>query len=237
MPNTLFLRLEGPLQSWGERGQWGVRDSAPEPTKSAVVGLLGCALGWREDSDLRALSDSFRMAVRCDRPGVRLTDYHTVGGGYETPQLLTAALKLARTPAGQPHTELTWRDYLCDASFLVALQAHGDLIAQLSAAVRDPLWPIFLGRKACIPSLPPYESEEEYPTLLDALNRPWRTDRLSGKTILSVRAVIETTHSQGVRRSHGFLSRVRRPHGAIHTTDVMVEIVGLPLVSTEEPAP
>ena len=49
MANTLFLRLEGPLQSWGERGHWAVRDTAPEPTKSGVVGLLGCALGRHDD--------------------------------------------------------------------------------------------------------------------------------------------------------------------------------------------
>ncbi|MGC8879968.1 MAG: CRISPR-associated protein Cas5, partial [Anaerolineae bacterium] len=32
MANTLFLRLEGPLQAWGERARWRVRDTAPEPT-------------------------------------------------------------------------------------------------------------------------------------------------------------------------------------------------------------
>jgi CRISPR system Cascade subunit CasD len=44
MANTLFLRLEGPLQAWGERGRWSIRDSAAEPTKSGVIGLLvhGC---------------------------------------------------------------------------------------------------------------------------------------------------------------------------------------------------
>jgi CRISPR system Cascade subunit CasD len=51
MANTLFLRLEGPLQSWGERARWDVRDTAPEPTKSGVIGLLACALGLSADED------------------------------------------------------------------------------------------------------------------------------------------------------------------------------------------
>ena len=57
MANTLFLRLEGPLQSWGERGRWSVRDTALEPTKSGVIGLIACALGYRDDTQIRPLSE------------------------------------------------------------------------------------------------------------------------------------------------------------------------------------
>src|SRR5690242_15982985 len=81
MPNTLFLRLEGLMQSWGERAHWSVRDTAPEPTKSGVVGLLACALGLNQDDDIRDLSRQVEVGVRCDRPGHRLVDYHTVTGG------------------------------------------------------------------------------------------------------------------------------------------------------------
>ena len=41
----LVLRLEGPLQSWGENAKWDFRDSSTMPTKSGIVGLLGCAMG------------------------------------------------------------------------------------------------------------------------------------------------------------------------------------------------
>jgi len=44
--NTVFVRLEGPLQSWGTRARWGERDTELEPTKSGVIGLVACALGW-----------------------------------------------------------------------------------------------------------------------------------------------------------------------------------------------
>ncbi|MGD0905437.1 MAG: CRISPR-associated protein Cas5, partial [Terracidiphilus sp.] len=56
MANTLFLRLESPLQSWGEDSQWSERRTAPDPTKSGIVGLLACALGWNDDEQIRNLS-------------------------------------------------------------------------------------------------------------------------------------------------------------------------------------
>ena len=55
----LFLRLEGPLQSWGIRSRWDVRETQPEPTKSGVIGLLGCALGYL---DLRFATIAWRQA-------------------------------------------------------------------------------------------------------------------------------------------------------------------------------
>ena len=179
--NTLFLRLEGPMQSWGERARWSVRDTAPEPTKSGVVGMLGCALGLNDDADLRALSDSLLMGVRCDEPGFRLVDYHTVGGGYEDATLLTAQGK-PKYSSGAPHTEQTWRSYLCDASFLIAVQGAPETIARLAQAIQAPHWPIYLGRKACIPPRPPFDGVGEYPDLESALCRDLQA---------STRAVIE----------------------------------------------
>ena len=66
----LLLRLEGPLQSWGERARWDFRDTAPFPTKSAVVGILACAMGLqRESAEIVDMNDALRMAIRADRAG------------------------------------------------------------------------------------------------------------------------------------------------------------------------
>lgn len=215
-PNTLFLRLEGPLQSWGERARWSVRDTAPEPTKSGIVGLLGCALGVRDDETLRTLSEQLRMGVRCDQPGKRLVDYHTVGGGYDTPTLLTAQGKPKKIPSsGAPHTEQTWRSYLCDAIFLVALQGPPDLIAQLSAAIQSPHWPIFLGRKACVPTRPPFDGVGEYASLELALHRDLTTP---------VRAIIECrpTDTNAVRRRDAIDSHARWTYGPRYVCEKMI---------------
>ncbi len=151
--NTLLLRLEGPLQSWGLRAHWEERDSAFEPTKSGVVGLLGCALGLRRDDDrLREVSEALEMGVRVDRPGILLVDYHTTGGAKEPDSepegMLNAEGKRKR------ETDVSKRVYLMDASFLVALRGPAELVAELAAALRAPVWPVFLGRKACVPTCP-----------------------------------------------------------------------------------
>ena len=53
--SLLVLRLEGVLQSWGERAKWDDRDSASMPSKSGIVGLLACAMGLeREDPEITA---------------------------------------------------------------------------------------------------------------------------------------------------------------------------------------
>lgn len=172
MANTLFLRLTSPLQSWGEDSQWSERRTAPEPTKSGIVGLLACALGWDDDVRIRDLSRRVRVGVRCDVPGTSapLCDYHTVGGGYAEPQLLTSEGKPKKS-SGKPHTEPMWRYYLCDASFLVAVQSDTDTITQLARAIQFPVWSPFLGRKSCIPARPLFDGTSDYDSLTDALEK------------------------------------------------------------------
>lgn len=225
MANTLLLQLEGPLQAWGERARWSVRDSAPEPTKSGVVGLLACALGLSADNDLRALAEQVRLGVRCDRPGTPLVDYHTVGGGYETPALLTAEGKPKKS-SGKPHTEQTWRHYLCDASFLVAVQAEDSiLIARLAEAVQSPYWPIFLGRKSCPASRPPLVGVGDYQTLEEALQSIPVLSTQRQETV-RLRAVIEcrSQEANAVRRRDQIDSRSRRTFLPRYTQDVALTV-------------
>lgn len=243
MANTLFLRLEGPLQSWGERGRWSIRDTAPEPTKSGVVGLLACALGWQDDEHIRGLSQQLRIGVRCDRAGAGapLVDYHTVGGGYPTPMLLTAEGKPKWTPSKRPHTEQTWRSYLCDASFLVALQVQPpevELIATLAGAVQAPVWPVYLGRKSCVPTLPVYAGVGEFSSLEAALMSVplYVNSAASYATTARLRAVIECRSQDpgSVRRRDHIVSRRYRLYGLRYSRDVSLEIAVVPAVLEEE---
>jgi len=147
---TVLLRLEGPLQSWGTQGKYGIRDTDREPSKSGVLGLVGAALGMpRDDHDLLGRLRELELAVRVDREGTVLRDYHTVGAG---------------TFRGKPHSlwsrdnkkdpALTERFYLMDASFLVGLGGDEALVDRIAAALQAPVWPLFLGRRACPPSAP-----------------------------------------------------------------------------------
>ena len=178
--HTLFLRLEGPLQAWGNHeSKFVVRRISEAPTKSGIIGLLCAALGVsRSDAATVWLPKlaALRMGVRVDAPGVRWWDYHTVGAEM---QMRTAEGK------HKPGAMLTRREYLCDGSFLVALQGDTELITQLTAALESPKWTLYLGRKACVPSVPLLErprngeawaNPASIPSgLLDALKTiPWR---------------------------------------------------------------
>lgn len=225
MANTLFLRLEGPMQAWGEHGQWAVRDSRSEPTKSGIVGLLACARGLSADDDLRQLSSRIRVAVRCDKPGRPLVDYHTIGGGYKKPMLLQADGKPKCIPnTKKPHIELTWRTYLHDASFLVAVRADAALTETLAEALQNPHWPIYLGRKSCPPSMPPFAGVDDYASLEEALGS-WGDPAWTLKPVRAVIECLPTEPGAEMRRDEMLArSRIQFAPRYARTIDISVRI-------------
>jgi len=176
--NVLFLRLEGPLQAWGDQeSKFVIRRTAEAPTKSGVIGMLCAALGVpRPEAAERWLPNlsALRMGVRIDSPGVRWWDWHTVGAGMR--------MRIAEAEGKtKPGPMLTRREYLCDASFLVALRGEPGLIGDVEVAVKDPKWTLYLGRKSCPPCRPLLEHPSgTFPDLLSAMiSVPWRR-RLAG---------------------------------------------------------
>lgn len=176
--NTLFLRLEGPMQAWGnQESKFVIRRTAEAPTKSGVIGILCAAQGVPRaeaaDEWLPRLA-ALRMGARIDRGGVRWWDYHTVGARMQ----MRIAEGEGKT---KPGAMLTRREYLADASFLVALQGEPALVSELQAALRNPQWALYLGRKCCPPARPLLEHQPGgYHDLLSALRSvPWRP-RLKG---------------------------------------------------------
>ena len=151
--SSLVLLLTGPLQSWGHASPGPRhRDTLGHPTRSGVIGLLASALGVPHGGDL-AWADPLDVAVRVDQPGTRVTDYHTVGGGYRTARLIKAEpAKGKTTPKETRDTIVTHRVYLADAAFTVTVT--GPDVDRLHAAVRAPHWAPFLGRKSCPPGMP-----------------------------------------------------------------------------------
>ena len=188
--NTLFLRFEGPLQAWGtQESKFVIRRTAEAPTKSGVIGMLCAALGIsrpRAEAEWLPKLSALRMGVRIDAPGIRWWDYHTVGARME----MRIAEAEGKTKSG---AMLTRREYLCDASFLVALQGGTEIIAELDAAMRNPLWPLYLGRKSCPPSRPLMEHPAGTFTGLDSAlaSVPWRPRLKEDKTPESVDCLIE----------------------------------------------
>lgn len=144
---TLLLRLVGPMQSWGTTSRFDQRDTGKEPSKSGVIGLLAAALGidrekWTDLEPLTHLS----MGVRHDRPGVPKRDYQTAGCATDT------IIKADGTQAKDGGV-VSDRFYLADAAFLVGLESDDrSLVERIHAALRNPFWPLALGRKSYVPS-------------------------------------------------------------------------------------
>ncbi|MGW1539793.1 type I-E CRISPR-associated protein Cas5/CasD [Streptomyces sp. NPDC002309] len=152
----LLLRFAGHLQSWGLHSHFNERDTAGFPTRSGVIGLLASALGRNRDQPIDDLT-ALHMTVRTDRPGVMLRDLHTVGGGLPPKATVTTAEGKKRP--GDTGTLLTHRYYLADAAFTLALTAPPDtevsaLLDRCTAALRNPRWPLHLGRRSCPPEGP-----------------------------------------------------------------------------------
>ncbi len=145
---AVVLRLDGPLQSYGAGSVGGSRPTLDAPTTSAVLGLVGAALGYlRHDTEaLTALHRDYAVAVRIDRPGSLLVDYHTAEGVPTEGR------------SGTAETQITQRRYLSDASFAVALVAvrvaPGVAPEAIAAALRRPRFALSLGRRACVPGVP-----------------------------------------------------------------------------------
>ncbi len=159
--HTLLLRLKAPMQSWGTHSRFVDRDTAREPTKSGVIGIVCSALGRKRNEDITDLA-KLRFGVRVDKEGRIKTDYHTAGkGGY----------KRASGKDEKDDLIVSVRHYLSDADFLVGLESDDkEILETIHKALKAPVWDLFLGRKSFAPSVPVYipDGLVEKP-LLDAL--------------------------------------------------------------------
>jgi CRISPR system Cascade subunit CasD len=146
---TLAFRIDAPMQSWGVRSRFVKRDTATEPTKSGIVGLLASARG-NNRSDDHAVKElaGLTMGVRVDREGLLERDFHT-------------AQEVPNTMGTNHRTVISDRYYLADALFLVVLAGPATLLQELEEAVRRPHWPLFFGRKAFVPAAPLFEARTE----------------------------------------------------------------------------
>lgn len=202
----VYLRLEGPMQSWGNHARGANRahrTTHSRPTKSGVIGLVANALGRdfaAAIGDLAALS----FGVRADVPGRLEVDYHTAGGGtfpllpgeayrnrkwarrsksgptvldddeYVAPANVTWDASSARLVADAGNVVVTHDWYLADASFLAVLLGPSVVIDAIAAGLAKPWRPMYLGRRAYLPSRPVLAGTARSGDLIAALNVPAR---------------------------------------------------------------
>lgn len=137
---VLLMRLVAPMQSWGSRSVFEYRDTELEPTLSGIIGMIAAAEGSSRSEDLSAYL-SLRLSVRVDREGVMSREFQT-------------AENVIHADRKSHSTQILYRDYLADAAFHVALDGPEDLIHRLFLSLKRPMFPVYLGRKSYVPSLP-----------------------------------------------------------------------------------
>lgn len=162
----LLLWLEAPLQAWGHDSKFGRRDSLDFPTKSGVLGLLCCARGaageqteWLQRWAGRDLQvTAYVPADRQGKPLPRLPllrDFQMVGSGFDDQDPWTSLL-IPKTSEGKKAvgggTKMTYRYYLQDMAYAVALQGPEAELQTLAEALQNPVWDLYLGRKTCVPT-------------------------------------------------------------------------------------
>jgi CRISPR system Cascade subunit CasD len=152
----LVIRLSGGMQAWGLDSQYTYRNSGLFPTKSGILGLCCAAQGFdrgsvAENAWLTQVSSCAMTTIAIPKLRSsgdkqtpisvrRIEDFHTVAN--------------TKTAKGDSKDALTYRQYICDAEFIVLLQMPRAFADNLMIYLENPKWGVWLGRKACIPSAP-----------------------------------------------------------------------------------
>ena len=179
------------------------RTTHSRPTKSGVIGLVANALG-RDFADSISDLAVLNFGVRADIPGRLEVDFHTAGGGpfpllpgeafrnrgwsrrmnsgqlmldedeYVAPAKVTWDPNSARLLAGSGNVVMTYDWYLADASFLAVLSGPSVLIDVIAAGLAKPWRPVYLGRRAYLPSRAVLAGTAGMSDLIAALSGPAR---------------------------------------------------------------
>lgn len=240
---VLLFRLAGPMQSWGTQSRFTNRDTELEPSKSGVIGLLCAALGKpREEGipppqghpgwpSLKELA-KLKMGTRVNREGIMKKDYHTAGGRH-----LKGDNYGVPTADGSSKRAITSeRYYLADADFLIALTGDYKLLQQLQQALANPVWPLYLGRKAFVPGVPVWLSDglKEEDDLEKVLSLYPLILRLREKPPERLRLEIEVEHGQGERvKNDQPLSFSERSFGLRYIKTAWVDKENFPPIKEE----
>lgn len=158
MTEWLVVTLAAPLASFGEEAGNVRRSTADRPTRSALLGIAGAALGIeRSDANRqRDLFASFRVATRTLRNGTLVVDFHTY-------QSLPSTKEQARTRADalahqrRLNTSITKREYRSDVHYQAAYRTNSGAtytLEDLHAAFKRPIYTLYLGRRSCPLSRP-----------------------------------------------------------------------------------
>lgn len=157
MAEHLVMRLTAALGAMGDVAGHARRGSHRWPGKSAVLGIVGAALGVdRSDTDAQsALATDYGVAVLVRREGSLLVDFHTSqtipSAAARNPMSRKDALERA-SASNKLNTTITHREYREDVIMDIAIDACEAArwsLSEIQAALLKPHYVLYFGRKAC----------------------------------------------------------------------------------------
>ena len=134
------LTLSAPIAAYGIGTRVQHRLTQDAPTRSAVLGLLRCALGvprFQPCPELDALTITVDSATHADT----VRDFQTVRN----------AVDYNNSPG---RNIITTRHYLLEAGATVTIDGPPDTLERITEALRRPHWQLYLGRRSCVPDRP-----------------------------------------------------------------------------------
>ena len=192
MTEFLVFTLAAQIASFGGLAGHERRGSDTWPGRSALIGLLGAALGTRrDDADGQQALKSLSFAVAACETGTPLRDYHTVQTvpqKFRRPATRADALRMAARE-DRLNTVITMRDYRCGVLYTVAVWGNGVPLDTLRRALERPRYMLYLGRKSCPLSAPVapkvVEAVEPANALRHAVCPQWHSEPTAASFIAS----------------------------------------------------
>ena len=157
MRDHLVFVLCAPMGAFGGYAGHERRGSGLVPPRSAILGLLGAALGVeRMDTEGQAALRRYGVAVRTLTHSVALRDYHTVQTVPEKIRRPNGRRAAIEAIGRGINTTITLRDYRSDVAIAVAVWGEevSWSLPRLATALQRPVFVLYLGRKSCPPAAP-----------------------------------------------------------------------------------
>lgn len=185
MKPFLVFSLSASLAAMGELAGHERRGGLIWPARSAILGLMGAALGIDREGDFSTL-DALEVSVAIFDSGATLRDFHTVqsvpSAAVKKPNSRPEALLLAGNDTA---TSITLRDYRTGVFYGVGVAGTG--LEKIAAALNKPHYTLYLGRKSCPLAAPLGAKVVQAAQVEDALTQitppPWR-DNVIGHSLI-----------------------------------------------------
>lgn len=210
MTDWLIFGLSATMASMGDHAGHERRGSGTWPGRSALVGLMGAALGIDRTGDFSAL-ETLDISVAIFDAGTPLRDFHTIqtvpNAAAKTPNSRPEAMRTAGPL--KLNTVLTKRDYRAGVFYGIAVSGAPDILDLVAEALRRPRYQLYFGRKSCPLSAPPgpvarLEAPDAEAALQALVLPPWREAASAHTLVTDARpgdTDRETRHDRAVSRT------------------------------------